>query len=82
MLSVFVSECLLGVIHLRRAELLSVTYRKLSMLVPGSLPVPQLLFKPIFRGNVFNRNNRLEETLESYGPESIDYNFGQFSCNS
>lgn len=52
------------------------------MSVPGSLPAPQLLFKPIFRGNVFNRNNRLEETLESYGPEGIDYKIGQFSCKS
>lgn len=39
MFSVLVSECLLGVIQLERAELLSVTYRKISMLVLGSLPV-------------------------------------------
>lgn len=73
---------LIGGYPLGRAELLSVTYRKLSMLVPGSLPVTQLLFKPIFRGNVFNRKNRVEETLESYGPEGIDYDVGQFSCKS
>lgn len=50
------------------------------MLMPGSLPVTQLFCKPIFRGSVFNRKNRLEETLESNGPESTDYDVGQFSC--
>lgn len=77
---VFVSECSLEVIHRGRAVVLSVTSRKLSMLVPGSLPVTQLFCKPIFRGSVLNRKNRLEETLESNGPEGVAYDAGQFSC--
>lgn len=50
------------------------------MLVLGSLPVTdqQLFFKRVFRENVYNRKNRLEEPLESHGPVDIDYDLRIF----
>lgn len=49
--------CLWGVIQVGSTELSCAPYRKVSMIVLGSLPVtdPTLFFKPIFGRNVCNR---------------------------
>lgn len=59
---------------------MSVTYRQVSMLVLGNLPVrDQSFFKLVFKVNVYNRKNILEELLELYWSVSIDYDHRQFS---